>query len=224
MVIRWIWEMAGLAPAVCKYVSREIALDVDWVTYWVDLHDPWNGTPVEVGGTGSGACPTNVQWKTQQGTLTQFRMDPNENVLNYTFHQEFDWIRLTKVPTVIQGLVFPIQVSMNKAPETIETITFYYTDDLSDPTQHLAQGGAPSQVQQTGGAQKLGPQAANQVFLPFVGKRYSPPITLPSVENEIRFDWKTNAVVPGEYYICAVTADGYNQTTFCSQAPVQVLP
>ena len=197
-------------------------LDVGWQTYWVDLYDLWNGTPAEVGGLSASSCPKNVHWSTQPGTLSQFRLDPNENILNFTFHQEFDWIRLTKVPSVYQGVDFPIQVSMNKSPTTISAITFYYTNDLNQPTQHLAQGTRKVENQETTNQPALA--GTYQIFIPVVQNRYAPPIELPSVDNEILFQWDTSSVAPGEYYTCAVTSDGYNQTTFCSEAPVKILP
>jgi hypothetical protein len=67
-------------------------------------------------------------------------------------------------------------------------------------------------------------EALDEIFLPLVFNKYAPPFVLPPVENEIKFLWDTKSVTPGEYYICAVTFDGYNQTTFCSHAPVQVKP
>jgi hypothetical protein len=138
-------------------------------------------------------------------------------------HQEFDWIRLTKVPAVMQGANFPIQVSMNKSPDAIQSITFYYTTNVNHPKQNLAEGSivVPEAAQDTR-VQKL--EAAHQVFLPVVNRNYAPPIELPPVENEIQFVWHTASVVPGEYHICAVSTDGYNMTTFCSEAPVKVLP
>jgi len=224
MIVRWIWEMSGLASKDCKYVSQEIALDVGWKTYWVDLYDIWNGSPVEVGGLNASSCPWPVQWKTQPGSLSQFRLDPDENITSSIMHQEFDWIRLTKVPSVMKGLPFPIQVSMNKSPDAIRSITFYYTADVSQLTQNLANGSfVNSKLNQTDLVMTQ-VETANPIFLPMALNKYTPPVELPPVENEIQFLWDTASVPPGEYFICAVTSDGYNQTTFCSQSPVQVLP
>jgi hypothetical protein len=226
MILRLIWEMSGLAPRVCKYVSRQVSLDVGWQTYWVDLYDPYNGIPAEVGGVGSSACPdaSSVKWKSQPGSLSQFRLDPNENVLSSTMHQEFDWIRLTKVPSVFQGVPFPIQVSMNKSPDRIQSITFYYTTDVNQPTQHPADGSMVVSKTPQADMNPAQDEALDKIFLPLVFNKYAPPIVLPPVENEIKFLWDTKSVAPGEYYVCAVTFDGYNQTTFCSHAPVQIKP
>jgi len=222
MMIRWIWEMSGLAPKPCKYVSREIALDVGWNTYWVDLHDPRNGSPIEVGGLNASSCPFPINWKTTPGTLSQFRLDPNENVFSTTMHQEFDWIRLTKVPSVIQGTPFTIQVSMSKSVDTIQSITYYYTTDVRQPTQHPAEGNEVVQgVMEPANSVQV-TEAPYQIFLPMSNSKFVPPVTLAPVENEIRYQWDTSSVPVGEYYLCAVTSDGYNRTTVCSQAPVQV--
>ncbi|MFN2303002.1 MAG: hypothetical protein ACK2TV_04645, partial [Anaerolineales bacterium] len=224
MVIRFIWEMSELAPKACKYVSREIALDVVWKNYWVDLHNPRNGTPIEVGGLNASSCPWPVQWKAQPGSLAQFRLDPNENTLITTMHQEFDWIRLTKVPSVMKGVPYTIQLSLNKLPSAIRSIVFYYTTDTKQPTQNLAKDS--SVVENIIGEDVEIPmlEGAARIFIPAAMDKYTPPVELPQVENEIRFDWDTDSVAPGEYYICAVTKDDYNTTTFCSEAPVQVIP
>ena len=226
MIVRWIWEMKGLASSDCKYVSKEIALDVGWKTYWVDLYDLWNGQPAEVGGTSASSCPhpSTIQWQSQPGILSRFRLDPNENILSTTMHQEFDWIRLTKVPSVMQGVEFPIQVSMNKSPDNIQSIKFYYTTNISQSKQNLANGAFPTEETQLESTIGLSIELKNPIYIPLVFERYSPPVVLPQVENEIQYLWNTESVIPGEYFICAVTSDGYNQTTFCSQVPVRVLP
>ena len=100
MVVRWLWEMSGLTSHPCIYVSHEVALDIGWQTYWVDLYHSYNGSPAEVGGLNASQCPSNIRWNTTPGTFYRFRLDPNENTLSSTMHQEFDWIRLTKVPLI----------------------------------------------------------------------------------------------------------------------------
>jgi hypothetical protein len=42
------------------------------------------------------------------------------------------------------------------------------------------------------------------------------------LEADITYSWNTASVPDGEYYICARASDGYNQSTFCSEAPVKV--
>lgn len=227
MIIRWIWQVVHPTKPgeVCEYVSREIALDIGWHTYWVDLHDPYNGTPIEVGGSSGGVatCPANVKWSDQHSPLTFFRLDPNENVTSGVFHQEIDWIALTKVEAVEQGVQFPIQVSMNKSPAEIQAITFYYTDDLEQPTQNLIQGSAFQTAAPSQASPLAQPEGSNFIiYLPLVTNKFMGPP--PPVENEILQYWDTSQVTPGTYYICATSNDGHNQTTLCSDAPIQVLP
>lgn len=43
-----------------------------------------------------------------------------------------------------------------------------------------------------------------------------------NVPGDLNYLWDTANVSPGTYYICALTDDGLNQATFCSEAPVIV--
>jgi hypothetical protein len=206
MVIRWIWGVDHSNPYDCYYVSREIALDVGWDTYWVDLHNLFNGTPIEVGYP---TCPQGVPWSSQTGVTFQFRLDPNENITSGTFHQEIDWIRLTKVDQVRKGEVFPIQVESSTPFSQLTGITFYYTTDPAGaPTQHVAQLYNPTPP----------PSRPNKAYLPFMGVNRD---GLSLGGNT--YNWNTSSVAPGTYYICAAAQDGLNQVNYCSRAPVQVL-
>ncbi len=113
---------------------------------------------------------------------------------------------------------------MNKSPNAIRSITFYYTTDVNQPRQNLAQGSLNNSELVQIDSVTTQVEIENPIFLAMALNKYTPPVELPPVENEIQFQWNTESVSPGEYFICAVTADGYNQTTFCSLAPVQVLP
>jgi hypothetical protein len=221
MIGRWIWRYNG-----CTQVSEDIPYDVGWHTYTIDLYNPSLGFAEEAVG-----CGRNY-W-VNSGAIDRLRFDPNENwtgnlVPAMTFHQQFDWIRLTKVDQAYQGVPFPIQVSLNKSPGTIQQIQFYYTDNINNPTrfpagEHLMQPSMGTLLM-TASDSEVSVVGDYQIFLPVVMQKYTEVIPPPTVENEILFWWDTSSVPPGEYYTCAVTSDGYNQTTFCSEAPVKILP
>jgi hypothetical protein len=210
MIVRLFWGLQYNGQ-VCYYMSRAIALDVGWQTYSVDLYDPWNGFPEAV-------IPDGCPWKSwreqdQVGPLVLLDIDPNENVSDYTFHQEFDWLRLTEVEQVTQGMPVRIRVLLNKPFSELTLLNFYFTTDLSQPTQNPAPTyptpiiDAPS-VNYLPLAFSLGPN-----FDPFVQQ-------LPA---DVTYLWNTRGVAPDEYYICALAGDGYNLAVYCSQAPVQII-
>lgn len=210
MIIRWIWGVGRPDKSPCYYVSKEFALDVGWHTYTVDLHDSWNGKPAEVGGLG---CSGLTPWKDQHGQIVQLRIDPNENITNMLFHQEFDWIRLTKVDEVQAGRAFRIRMSLNKSPSEGGRISLYYTTDPSTPKQH-----AVETFSSIGAGNITGPYVT---FLPMMMANIDNG-EFPEFENEVSVLWDTSYVAPGTYYICAEVDDGYNQNIFCSEAPVKV--
>jgi hypothetical protein len=108
MVTRFIWtDLAN-----CTRVSHTAAVDVGWHEYNIDLYHPFNGTPVEAAN-----CSYNPlqPWSAVDGIM-KLRFDPNENWTGHLvppmiFHQELDWIRLTKIDTVTQGINYPIEVT-----------------------------------------------------------------------------------------------------------------
>ena len=100
MIVRLFWSLDR--PGVdCWYGSRAVALDVGWQMYTVDLYDAWNGMPEERTPLD---CPM-VSWHDQAsvGPVVAFRLDPNENITGSVMHQEFDWLRITKVEQVTRG-------------------------------------------------------------------------------------------------------------------------
>lgn len=209
MITRWIWGVDR--PGVdCDFVSREIALDVGWSTYMVDLFDDWNGMPIE-------AAPSDcskVHWKDERGYVYSFRFDPNENITSSTFHQEVDWIRLTRVDQVKRGVIFPVKVLLNIPQESLKSITFYYTSNLNEPTQMLAESSQINQV--------VAQQTAFHVYVPLnLTGGYDPFVA--GLPADLIYSWDTSNVRPGEYYLCARTNDGYSQNVNCSEAPVQVI-
>jgi hypothetical protein len=194
----------------CIFVSREVPLDVGWSTYSVDLFDSWNGMPIE-------ASPSDcrrVHWKDETGYVYFFRFDPNENVTSSTFHQEVDWIRLTQVDRVERGLVFPIKVLLNVPRETLKSIDFYYSNNLNEPTQTPAESSQITRVEVE--------NAPYRVYVPVnLTGGYDPFIA--GLPADVVYSWDTSNVAPGEYYLCARVDDGYNQSTYCSDAPVKVI-
>jgi hypothetical protein len=226
MIARWVWTIpgsSGQAGYHCHLVSQDIPLDVGWRTYTIDLSDGFQGLSEQVAGE-CGGLPKH--WM-ETSPVVKLRFDPNENIMSAPIHQQLDWIRLTKVKQVTRGQAFAVQVSLNKAPEELEQVTFYYTDNLSDPTQHPAEGQiSPAEPPATVTApQPPSSQAAqklqNPVFLPVLIRNFYE-LDFPPVDNGINFSWSTGSVSPGEYYLCAVFEDGYNQASYCSEAPVKV--
>lgn len=205
MVVRWIWSI----PGGCELVSNDIPFDVGWQTYTVDLSDPFNGSVEQTGGS----CPPGpLSWSTS-GPIVRLRFDPNENALGASLFQQLDWIRLTQVDRVTHGIPFPIQISLNKPAQGI-SFNFYYTDNLQSPTQHAASTYIPPSPS----------PAPYHLYLPMAFQSFGSS-DLPPVVNGVTFTWDTTSVTPNTssgYYICVTANDGYNQATYCSEAPVLV--
>lgn len=214
----WINQSGG---ASCFQVSDGIPYRIGWNTYVIDLWNPLYGMP-EATSPYIGTGCTKTAWKDSHSVI-QVRFDPNENftgvhvgtnppitiVPPLVFVQKFAWMRLTKTPEVTIGNILKIGFNLNKTMPGSQ-LDFYYTDDPGNPTQHpVLVADAP-----------LGPlevDAAKKFFLPFMLK------PMPEyMEISQSLPWDTSGAAPGEYYICAVANDGYNQTTFCSEAPVKL--
>jgi hypothetical protein len=206
MIIRFTWILHRPSGENCYYVSREIPVDVGWHTYYADLYDLWNGSPASVVPAG---CP-NGSWLEQAsiGSVIGFSLDPNENISQNIIHQEFDWICLTQVERAVKGNPFTVKIQLNEPSTVLQTLTFYYTSDRQNPTQHLAKPYLPLPD----------PSGPFKIYLPGV-------LNLPnsSISAERTFNWDTSDVSPGEYTICSVANDGYNQVANCSDAPVNVV-
>jgi len=204
MIVRmfWILDYNGLP---CYYVSRAISLDVGWHTYSADLYDPWNGYPETVFPIG---CPVET-WRDQDqvGPLILFDIEPNENVTDYIFYQDFDWFRLTMPDQVTRGQPFVVMLNINKPASQVRSVEYYYTNDLAQPMQHLAQ----RYITQPG---------PYITYLPLALSTYNS--ANPISSNIINFLWDTTGVSIGEYYICALAYDGYNQSLYCSESLVKV--
>jgi hypothetical protein len=227
MVIRWIWTIpgaSGLSGRQCHLVSQDIPHEVGWQTFTVDLFDPYNGSVEQT----NGDCPGGpLSWASSMN-ISQLRFDPNENIMGYPLHQQLDWIRLNKVDSIRQGQPFPIQASLSKPPKDMKNISFYYTNNLQQPTQHpvvyfseprFSEVPLATQIDELGALQS---SANYRVFLP-LGMRNYANLSFTPITNGVYIGWDTSAVAPGEYHICTVVEDKYNQATYCSEAAMTVV-
>jgi hypothetical protein len=212
MVVRWVWGV-NRPGKTCYYYSKEVELDVGWQVYTVDLYDAWNSMPATVWPT---TCPM-VPWKDETAPVFMFRFEPNENITDFTLHQEVDWIRLTKVDTVRRGQPYTVKTKLNVSASSLASITYYYTDNLSNPTQHIADNFSMNTPL----------DAAYSTFIPLLSRAYTTGSTgqdpfVGELKPDVSYYWDTSAVNPGTYYICTLLNDGYNQSIYCSEAPVTV--
>ncbi len=200
MIVRWIWY-AGTPSNKFAYVSHEVALDVGWHTYHVDLFDTFNGTPVE---SQSGSL---TPWK-DSATIHALRLDPNENytgniVPALTFNQAIDWIKLTKMEKITRGQPFTVEwYSSESLPASAFQV--FYTSDSAVPRQHPA-------------ASWSFPLPPAQPFRQFVPGIFT-------FSGTYKHFWNTGGVAPGQYYLCVEANDGTNTNISCSEAPVEVVP
>ena len=157
--------------------------------------------------------PAQLGW-TQMSSTNFLRFDPLETTLAALNSGAdvfcIDWIRLTAQDRVTRGQLYPIQYMYIANPSQQANLTFYYTTDPSaNPTP-------PNQVVQ----RYSPPNGRNKVYLPMVLKN---PIAFPdTIPVGTTFMWDTNGVQTGTYYICVKANDGYNQTVFCSETPVNI--
>lgn len=213
MIVRLFWQLDRIGLTDCWYTSRAIALDVGRHTYTIDMFDPRNGTPEA---RTPSDCPL-VTWANQAsvGPLVQFRLDPNENILNWTFHQEIDWIRLTRVEPVRQGQQAEVRLLITDTVAELTTLDLYYTTDRSQPAQHPAARYTPPTIS--------GPHL---FFLPMALRLPAPSYSDPfitALPADVVYWWDTTGVSPGTYYICAVAGDAHTTAAYCSQAPFQIV-
>jgi hypothetical protein len=213
MIVRLFWRLdrPGYLGEDCWYTSRAIPLEIGWHGYYADLYDPRNGYPEEVSPSN---CPM-VSWLDQAsvGPLVDMRWDPNENITHSTFHQEFDWIRLTQVEQVHQGQPLDVRYLVNIPLSELSFLDIYYTTDINQPTQHPALRYTAPQLD--------GPYFTYIPLQPLIGATYDRfRHTLPA---DGVYMWDTSSVSPGIYYLCAIAGDGYTYSPYCSPAPVQVL-
>jgi hypothetical protein len=208
---RWIWtipSLNGLPGYECHLVSQDIPYDVGWQVYTVDMAHVFNGSAEETSPAGPPHCPDLPYTWLQSGTIIKTRIDPNENITDDSLHQQLDWIRLTQIDRVVQGMPFMARVSVNKQLSEGHSLSYFYsTDPQSDPSQSTAVpcSSSPSGITST-----------SHIYLPLVNNEYD------LATGGIAFCWDTASVDPGEYHLCVAVDDGYNQATYCSDAPVLV--
>ena len=203
MMARWIWTV----PGNCHLVSQDIPFDVGWQTYTIDLFDSFNGTPEAV----AGSCP-KLSWKDAPSVIG-LRFDPNENILGYPLVQSIDWIKLYKGDRVPRGVPFPVKMVLNKPPGETGLSYFYTTDPKNQPQQQAAK------VYLSGPPLSLNGQY--RTYLPLISSRFDPTDVPPP--NSVTYNWDTSQVAPGNYHICVSVSDSHNQTTICSDVPIQVI-
>jgi hypothetical protein len=186
----------------CKEVSNDIPFDVGWNTYSIDLFKGTDGLFEEW----TGSCPSSKYWN-QTGPIEIMRLDPNENQLGRTLHQELDWIKLTKMDQAKTNSTFTFLLKANKSAASLSALEFYYTTTLSNPIQHAA-------------VEYIRDVIPTPVFT-FLPLAISPEYD-DYDQADIRFVWDTSGVSPADYYICVIAGDGYNTASYCSNAPVKV--
>ena len=200
MIARWAWITRFSTGGYCTFIGLDIPLEVGWNTYVIDLYTDNNGRAVQ-----SDYCSSSLKpWREFTEKNANFRFDPNENISGFQYYQEIDWIKLTKVDRSTSGEVYTIEYIPSE--ENLQSLVFYYTDDLSNPKKHLA-------IEYNPPSETSDPAGPYFVYLPIVLKN---PVTY---EYPI-YRWNTNGVVSGEYYICSVSNDGYNEAIDCSEAPL----
>jgi hypothetical protein len=202
MIARWIWTINNDA---CGLVSNDIPYDVGWQTITLDLLDPLNGITEDR----TSNCPSGpLYWSS--APAKRVRLDPNENTLDQPLTQQLSDIYLTKMDSARIGYTFPVQISFNKLASQISSASFYYTDNLSQPTQHPAVRSVSS------------PQPNSHFFyLPYISGGISAGVG--QNPNMMTFQWNTSGVIPGTYYICGIFNDGFNQILNCSDAPLSLV-
>jgi hypothetical protein len=211
MIVRLFWQLDRIGLTDCWYTSHAIPLDIGRHTYTIDMYDPRNGTPEA---RTPSDCPL-VTWANQAaiGPLVQFRIDPNENVLSWTFHQEIDWIRLTRVEAVRQGQPAEVRLLLNTPVAELSTLNLYYTTDRSQPTQHPTA--------------RFTPQVISGSYLNFLPMALRQPsrhdLFIDALSADVVYLWDTTGVSPGTYYVCAVVGDAHTSAAYCSQAPFQIV-
>lgn len=203
MISRVVWYWNNR----CILVSSPISLDVGWHTYSLDLWDPIEGAVNDHSTTG---CPNPPLTWQSTSPASQFRLKLNENITGQVMQQELDWVKLTKPDTIQSGGKYPIKINASKTLVNSQ-LSFFYTTDRSNPLQNVA-------VLSTSNTQVTIPPGRNHIYLPILKQNSN------SDPNTMTFNWITNNIPAADYYICVKTQDDYNSTTYCSEAPVHVVP
>lgn len=215
MVVRWVWFLQGVSglPANrCILVTSAVPYDVGWYTVSVDMFDAIEGKAIQ---TSVVDCPAGLDW-TDNSPALLIRFDPNENISGQTFHQQLDWIKLTKNPEVTRGTSYPIDLELNIPWAEISSYQVYYTTDPNSPYQFPAAIDHPQLI--TPLAPDLSP-----LFLPMI---VTSPVSLDKLDSLLPYSqslvWNTGAVARGTYYLCIQAVANGKSITYCSNAPITV--
>ncbi|MDW8103271.1 MAG: hypothetical protein RMK30_10420 [Anaerolineae bacterium] len=154
--------------------------------------------------------PAQRGW-TEVQSVKYLRFDPMETTLSAigTGADQFciDWIKLTAQDQVVKGQPYAIRYTVTPTnPPAL--LNFYYTNDLRNPTQFVAQPYSP-----------LIPSGPFRIYLPLVLRRFEDNFTM----GGFTYLWDTSTVSPGTYYICIRATNAYNTKTYCSETPINVL-
>lgn len=209
-VFRWLWKTYDNDDLSqwCINVSNDIPFSPGWQTIVVDLHNPQAGLAEDAAGLGN--CVPRL-WT--DNSTDWLRLDINENATDTTFHQQIDYIRLSRPERVFQGENYNIQFDISEYLSA-SNLNIYYTTDPANPTQFSAN--IPDLT-------TVVPPGNYQVYLPITLASSSGTMnTTPAAISEFNLNWDTTGVPPGEYYICLESNDGYNQAIHCSPTPVEV--
>ncbi|RMH87399.1 MAG: hypothetical protein D6681_15165 [Calditrichaeota bacterium] len=207
-IVRWVWTVqgdSGRPGYECHLVSQDMPFDVGSHIYTIDLWDAFEGSAEQWQGECT-SLPKN--WQNSSPVLA-VRFDPNENITDHEFYNEIDWIRLTRPIVVQQGERYRISLDTFFPGDTFNVSLYYTSDPQNQPAQHSVVLYTPPAPPSPG---------PNDVYLPVV-MNITDSFNVP---GDLNYLWDTTSVFPGTYYICALTDDGLNQATFCSEAPVIV--
>jgi hypothetical protein len=207
------WQVDGYYTTVTQppIMSRDIMISEGWNTYNIDL---WASDVVDE------AYPAGTpNW--QQSQPNRMRFDPDELAASLApAIIQLDYIRLTAMDTVQQGVPFPIQYAVTGTFPM--TLSFYYTTNPANTGTLIG-----TTVKTSANLSSSDAGTSNQVA-------HTSPLTLtyqvymPSVmRNSLTcggscFAWNTTNVAQGAYYICIKAQDAYNSTYQCSEAPMVV--
>ncbi len=191
------WKMSAEDNAVIELptTGRAIVIHEGWNTYSVNL------TASDVIDKGD---LTGIPWL--QAHPNRLRLDPNELLAQYSpGYVHFDWIKLAAVDEVSQGQPYTIRFTSSKAPITYHV---YYDTDRNP-------GNGRTPVQAYRGDDP--PPDGFRVVLPVVYRSDAG-----VGPRSYTLTWDTSDVPLGQYWISVDADDGYNSTTWYSEAPINV--
>jgi hypothetical protein len=204
-VARFVWwkENATDNGAVeLPSLGRDIILYEGWHTYTLDLMADDAIDEISTNG---------IPWA--QAHPNRLRLDPNELFAELSpGYIHLDWVKLTAMDSVVQGDLYPI--TFTASDDDVSYQVFYDTDRIA------SNGRMPVQIY----TPDVTPHGQFKVFLPALFKTYTGPGGDGEPFDGYRVWWDTSDVPPGQYWIGVVLNNGYNETTWYSDAPIEVQP